>query len=637
MALSSARLRLAEVAMAWRAVAAVCGLAAGGVLLAGGAGAGCSAESGPGDDASGAGLGYGVGPAVDHDGDGVADGADNCADEANPSQADYDADGVGDACTLQDGSRAHPFIIPGDPLLPDYQHTFDTSLSDERWIDRYPGYESIDESGPETYYVMALAERTEMRAELFWPEPDGTDVDVHLLSSLDPSATDPQALDPQALVARGDHDLAATLEPGIYHLVVDSYATGGAAKAGPYSLRVPLVAWHDGSLIDPWVPGEDPEAPLSLPFAYRDARDTHDAVSDALDVYPGFATLDESGPEMIYRFTLAEPARLAATIDFTEPDGTDIDLHLLSSVEPTALVARGDTALYALLEPGTYFLVLDTFAGGGSARLGPYALALSIRPRSVAPGPDFEPYVLAAVDYLWAGYRLLGYDAAVLTHDAPYGDYGVIPTSGGAKTMCVAAAMEVILTAMNIWAEDTGQSSVFDFMPKTSWESLSASSIKAHIWVNHTLDSWGTADALAHFGMGENVPFEQLAPGTFINLNRSTGTGHAVVFVAFIDIAGREYRRWNERVIGFEYFSSQGGLDVGAGGFDYRYAIFEQYGSPAMPGKRDTKIIYSANQHWLNTGRMWAPSHWQAQSWAPPPGAEPSLFDPQYFAQPTTY
>jgi Thrombospondin type 3 repeat len=37
-------------------------------------------------------------PFVDQDGDGIADGADNCMAVGNPDQADEDRDGLGDAC-----------------------------------------------------------------------------------------------------------------------------------------------------------------------------------------------------------------------------------------------------------------------------------------------------------------------------------------------------------------------------------------------------------------------------------------------------------------------------------------------------------------------------------------------------------
>lgn len=40
----------------------------------------------------------GGGVVLDSDNDGVADGADNCPLNNNPSQADEDNDGVGDAC-----------------------------------------------------------------------------------------------------------------------------------------------------------------------------------------------------------------------------------------------------------------------------------------------------------------------------------------------------------------------------------------------------------------------------------------------------------------------------------------------------------------------------------------------------------
>lgn len=572
-------------------------------------------------------------PPADQDEDGVADPLDNCPQTANPDQWDTDQDGEGDACEEQIGDVLHPILIPGDPRLPDYRDARDTTQGPSDVFDLYPGYESLDESGPEWVYQMRVEQTVDVHASIAFPEPDGVDVDLHLLADFDPASFDPAAV---TVIARDHHELALRLAPGTYYLVLDTYVSGGQPLAGPYDLTVSLTAHHAGTPADPVPLGGDNPGALTLPWLYFDSQDTSVAESDTLDAYPGFEQIDESGPEVVYTFTLAEPARLAATIDFTEPAGTDVDLHLLSNLAPPALVARGDTALYALLEPGTYFLVADTFVDAGVDQAGPYNLRISIRPRDVPASTTFDHYVLAAVDYLWANYRLLGYDSAVLTHDIPYGDTGLIEASGGARTMCVAAAMEVILTAMNLYAEDTGDTTVFDFLPEQSWETLSSDHIKAHIWVNHDLDSWGTADALVHFGMGETLPFEQLHPGEFLNLNRTTGSGHAVVFLGFIDITGTVYDTWNSDVIGFYYFSSQGGYDVGNGGLDFRYAIFSDYGSPPMPGKRDVNIIYSTNPHYLNTGRMLHPDLWLPTFPAPRPFARPSFFDSSYFTGHTT-
>jgi len=559
-------------------------------------------------------------PVPDRDGDLVPDDLDNCPEVANPHQEDTDLDGTGDACALQDGTWEHPFIIPGDASLPDYSDTRDTSEAVSDDVDRYPGFEAIDESGPEFVYMFRLEHRDEVRAGIAI-EPEGTDVDVHLLSSASPPV----------VVQRDNRAVKATLDPGLYYLALDTYASGGVARTGPYRLTVSLRDWHAGTVDDPWLPGESASDPLPLPFSFTDDRDTTEALSDAFDAYPGFENIDESGREVVYRFSVDEPVRLSAFIDYTEPDGTDIDLHLLSSVQPPVLVDRGNRSVYAVLDPGTYWLVMDTYVSGGVPQAGPYHLTMSVRSRNPPASDRFDDYVLAAVDYLSAEYRLLGYDSAVLTHDIPYGSYGVIESTGGGKTMCVAAVMEVILTAMNLWAEDRSDESVFDFLPIGSWKTLASTSIKAHIWVNSSLDAYGTADALRHFGMGDNAGFEDLRPGGFVNVNRTNGTGHAVVFLSFIDIEGNESATWHPGVVGFKYFSSQGGLDVGAGGLDFRYAIFEEFGAPAMPYKRDTGIIYSTSQHLLNTGFMYAPPKWVLPPSSAKLSGPDSVFDPSYF------
>lgn len=385
-----------------------------------------------------------------------------------------------------------------------------------------------------------------------------------------------------------------------------------------------------------------PQHPFLIPVTgehtlFVDGRDTRQAPSDAFDRYPP-NTLDESGPEFVYRFCLSAPARFAADIVAPEPDGVDVDVHLLSSLDPIALIDRGNFGVYAELDPGSYFLVLDTYVSGGTPKPGAYRLNVTVRPLELRDSEIFNSYVLRAVAYLDQNYGRLGYDSAVLTHDIAYGPFGVISATAPPRTMCVAAVMEVMLTAYQIYADETGDGSVWEFLPIRSYRSLGQNDLKAHIWVNPDLDAGGTADALRHFGMGMTVPFEQLIPGSFVNLNRTNGTGHAVVFLSFIDIQGNESPTWHENVVGFKYFSSQGGYDAGAGGLDYRYAVFDEFGTPTMPYKRDVGIIHSADQRYLNTGVLYRPELWLRSTYstralllADTPQPEVSAFDPVRF------
>ncbi|HOJ85988.1 MAG TPA: hypothetical protein PK103_08530 [Elusimicrobiales bacterium] len=224
----------------------------------------------------------------------------------------------------------------------------------------------------------------------------------------------------------------------------------------------------------------------------------------------------------------------------------------------------------------------------------------------------FNKYLLKAVTELNKKYALKGYDIhAALTHNIKYNDQGEIKALKPPYTMCVAAQLEIILTAYEIYAKETKDYSVYTYLPKSSYENLTSSDIRGHIWVNHDFNSYGTADALINFGMGERVKFEDLKPGSFVNINRTNGTGHAVLFIGFIDKSGKLLNEYSNKVIGFRYYSSQGLKEEGKGGLDYRNAIFSKYGCPDMDFKRDCDVIYSEDQRFLNTGMMLSPNIWK--------------------------
>ena len=226
----------------------------------------------------------------------------------------------------------------------------------------------------------------------------------------------------------------------------------------------------------------------------------------------------------------------------------------------------------------------------------------------------FDSYILKAVEQLYKEYGWRGYNIhEELTHNVPYGSYGHLPSSNGRQTMCVAGVLETIVTAMNIYANETGETAVFDFLPFDSWRWLRNDTIKAHIWVDEAgLASYGTADAVAKFGMGEHVSFRDLEPGMFMNLNYDDGGGHAVVFMNFLDSTGNDLLNYDaDKVKGFRYFGAQGQAEVGKGGFGFRHAFFHDGICPETPYPQDCRILFSESQKVLNTGKILAPSEWR--------------------------
>lgn len=120
----------------------------------------------------------------------------------------------------------------------------------------------------------------------------------------------------------------------------------------------------------------DPIVVDALPYA---ARGTTVGAPSAIDSYACAPTLDESGGEVVYAFTLAAPARVTAWV---EGDGgaVDIDVHLLdtgalSGATASGCVARGNVIAEAELGAGTHYVVVDSY--DGAAQSGPYVLRLS--------------------------------------------------------------------------------------------------------------------------------------------------------------------------------------------------------------------------------------------------------------------
>jgi hypothetical protein len=278
--------------------------------------------------------------------------------------------------------------------------------------------------------------------------------------------------------------------------------------------------------------------------------------------------------------------------------------------EPSISVISSATAATPTATPGGNTVVRDAAidAGGGSGA----ASRVSENRK-----PDLNVYVLRAVDALYKSRKGQGYSAgSYFTHDLDYQHAAEIRASSRKPaTMCVAAVSEVIIEALNQYVHETGDATVFARLPARSWNGRTTRDLRSHIFMFDTVHSNGTADALHQFGLGEEVPFKDLVPGDFVGLNRNNGSGHAVVFMGFLNASGGiEITYDSRKVVGFKYFSSQGKNRSDAG-LGFRWAFFGPCPAWREADKpRDCGIVRSEHQHVLNTGYMLDPSKWTIET-----------------------
>jgi hypothetical protein len=177
--------------------------------------------------------------------------------------------------------------------------------------------------------------------------------------------------------------------------------------------------------------------------------------------------------------------------------------------------------------------------------------------------------------------------------------------------MCVAAVSEVIIEALNIYAAKTADYSPFNQLRMNSWNCSSRTDIRPYIFQYKDVGCHGTVDALTRFGIGQELSFDELQPGDFITMNRTTGSGHTAVFMGYINGTYQGVSTYSGQVAGFRYFSAQGKGKPDAG-FAYRCAFFSPNCPDVVPGMtRDCNIIFSHDQTMLNTGFMLHPSAWK--------------------------
>lgn len=138
--------------------------------------------------------------------------------------------------------------------------------------------------------------------------------------------------------------------------------TADTDTAPPVDTTPPEPSCPDGVTCIDWLP-------------YTDSHTTRGGASD-WDSYACSPGTDESGPEVVYRVTVAEDGFLAVDLRHVE-SGADVDVHILGSLDPTDCFDRGHNAAGAWVPAGDYYVVADSWVdSSGGVQAGEYTLQL---------------------------------------------------------------------------------------------------------------------------------------------------------------------------------------------------------------------------------------------------------------------
>ncbi len=128
----------------------------------------------------------------------------------------------------------------------------------------------------------------------------------------------------------------------------------------------------------------DPIAVTSPLFV--DENSTAASTSMVIDTYSCKSWAIEGGPEVVYVLNIDKRSTVSAEITDDRTQGIDNDIHLLSSlrINDSAMaldcIVRHDRSISRDLDPGTYYIVVDAYGGGGNDRRGAYKLTVSQEP-----------------------------------------------------------------------------------------------------------------------------------------------------------------------------------------------------------------------------------------------------------------
>jgi hypothetical protein len=132
--------------------------------------------------------------------------------------------------------------------------------------------------------------------------------------------------------------------------------------------------------------------------------------TDRFDRY-NCSSSNESGPERIYRVLLPGAGTVSVTLDTSVGgSGTDVDVHILSSLSASACLARGDVTATASLAADEVYVVFDTYRrSNGTEGAGRFSGLITYTP---LPDTENNPLIAAGVPAAVAELAMVAWNSA---------------------------------------------------------------------------------------------------------------------------------------------------------------------------------------------------------------------------------
>ncbi|TNE88959.1 MAG: hypothetical protein EP330_13185 [Deltaproteobacteria bacterium] len=152
----------------------------------------------------------------------------------------------------------------------------------------------------------------------------------------------------------------------------------GAADSGDSGDSGDTGGTDSGDTGEPCAPQGTFACPIALTLPASVTGDTATNVSDVADAYACAPTTDESGPELVYTVQIAQAGILTVDMTAGNSGGVDVDVHVLSAADASSCVARDHERTAWVVQPGTWYVVADSW--NGAAQAGAFAMQVDFRP-----------------------------------------------------------------------------------------------------------------------------------------------------------------------------------------------------------------------------------------------------------------